>query len=69
MSYLKNNINYIGPCVLLIEFTNMEEDRWIKEPDKRDKTNHSKFIVVVVFIGVALAAMISWRTKGRDIDP
>ena len=37
----------------------MEEDRWIKEPDKKDNKNHSKFIVVVVLIGVAIAALIA----------
>lgn len=37
----------------------MEDDRWIKEPDKKDKKNHSKFIIVVVLIGVALAALIA----------
>ena len=37
----------------------MDGDRWIKEPDKSNKTNHSKFIVIVVLIGVALAALIA----------
>lgn len=37
----------------------MEDDRWIKEPDKKGNKNHSKFIVVVVLIGVAIAALIT----------
>lgn len=48
----------IGPCIAL-DVTDMEDDRWIKEPDKKDKKNHSKFIIVVVLIGVALAALIA----------
>lgn len=37
----------------------MDDDRWIKEPDKKDKPNHSKFIIIVILIGVALAALIA----------
>ena len=37
----------------------MDDDRWIKEPDKKDKPNHSKFIIVVISIGVALAALFA----------
>ena len=48
----------IGPCIAL-DVNDMEDDRWIKEPDKKDKKNHSKFIIVVVLIGVALAALIA----------
>ena len=43
----------------------MEDDRWIKEPDKKDKKNHSKFIIVVVLIGVALAALIALLHGGE----
>ena len=43
----------------------MEDDRWIKEPDKKDKKNHSKFIIVVVLIGVALAALIALLHEGE----
>lgn len=37
----------------------MEDDRWVKEPDKNDKPNHSKFIIAVILIGVALAAIVA----------
>ncbi len=43
----------------------MEDDRWIKEPDKKDKKNHSKFIIVVVLIGVALAALVALLHEGE----
>lgn len=43
----------------------MEDDRWIKEPDKKDKKNHSKFIIVVVLIAVALAALIALLHEGE----
>ena len=54
----------IGPCIAL-DVTYMEDDRWIKEPDKKDKKNHSKFIIVVVLIGVALAVLIALLHGGE----
>ena len=52
----------------MIDFIHMEEDRWIHEEDSKDKKNHSKFIVVVVLIGVVVAALIALLNREPKVS-
>lgn len=46
----------------------MEENRWVHEENSKNKTNHSKFIVVVVLIGVVVAALIALLNREPKVS-
>lgn len=59
---------YIEPCVARIDFIDMDEDRMVKERNKKVRTDYSLFIFIGVVIVVAIAAILTILHKEQKVE-